>query len=408
MESNRRSGPIRTLVFRETTMKKLFVLIALMMASVSMATVHVVNLVGSSFSPANITIQQGDTVRWIKPAGGFHNVNETSHTPATFRSGEPTSSAFTYNFAFAAPLEGLFNYECEIHAPGMVGSVTVEAGGTPPTVPTNPIPNNNSTGMPTLGFLIWEDTGATHHIVQFGTANPPPVVNNNFPGMMYSYSNLAAGTQYFWKITAVNGDGETAGPIWNFTTVAPPAQATGPFPANNATNVPVNTVLAWDAADGATSYEVFFGTAEPLPSIGTIAQTTIDPAGNLNTNTTYLWRVNTINEAGTTVGQTWTFTTALPNAAGDPVLPTAFELQAAYPNPFNSSVRIGLNIAQESQTTVRIFDIVGQEVSTLVNSKLSAGEHQLEWNASGQAAGLYFLKCECAGLSQTQKLIYLP
>ncbi|MBL0063072.1 MAG: hypothetical protein IPP40_16730 [bacterium] len=48
-------------------MKKMFVLLALMLASVSMATVHTVNLVGSSFSPANITIQQGDTVRWIKP-----------------------------------------------------------------------------------------------------------------------------------------------------------------------------------------------------------------------------------------------------------------------------------------------------------------------------------------------------
>ncbi|MBL0063239.1 MAG: T9SS type A sorting domain-containing protein [bacterium] len=63
-----------------------------------------------------------------------------------------------------------------------------------------------------------------------------------------------------------------------------------------------------------------------------------------------------------------------PNAVGDPAMPVAFELQAAYPNPFNSSVRIALNVAQESQTTVRIFDIVGQEVSTLINSKLSAGE----------------------------------
>lgn len=389
-------------------MKKMFVLLALMLASVSLATVHTVNLVGSSFSPQNITIQQGDTVRWIKPAGGFHNVAETSHNPATFRSGDPTSAAFTYQFPFAAPLEGLFNYECEIHAPGMVGSVTVEAGGTPPTTPTNPIPNNNSTGMPLLGFLIWEDEGATHHIVQFGTSNPPPVVNNNFPGMMYSYSNLNPGTQYFWKITAVNGDGETAGPVWNFTTGTLPDQAANPSPPNGASSVPITTALEWNFSNGATSYEVFLGTSNPLPSIGTVTQNTITPASDLLHSTAYMWRVDASNSFGTTTGPTWNFTSEAGSAVGDKPVPTAFELQAAYPNPFNSSVRIGLNIAQESQTVVRIFDIVGQEVSTLVNSKMSAGQHQLEWNASGQAAGLYFLKCECAGISQTQKLIYLP
>lgn len=408
MFSNRRSGPTRTLVIRETTMKKMFVLLALMLASVSMATVHTVNLVGSSFSPQNITIQQGDTVRWIKPAGGFHNVAETSHNPATFRSGDPTSAAFTYQFAFAAPLEGLFNYECEIHAPGMVGSVTVEAGGAAPTTPTNPIPNDGAVDMPGLGFLIWEDEGATGHIVQFGTTNPPPVVNNNFPGMMYSYSGLTANTQYFWKITAFNDNGQTPGPIWSFTTAGPPAQVTGPFPSNSATNVPVSTILGWEAADGANGYEVYFGTSQPLPQVTTTTQTTFDPPGNLLPSTNYLWRVDAFNANGTTTGQTWSFTTEAGSAVGDKPVPTAFELQAAYPNPFNSSVRIGLNIAQESQTVVRIFDIVGQEVSTLVNSKMSAGQHQLEWNASGQAAGLYFLKCECAGISQTQKLIYLP
>lgn len=409
MNGNRRSGQKISFVFRETTMKRFVVLLALMMATVSLATVHTVNVNALSFSPANLTIQQGDTVRWIKPAGGFHNVEESNNNPPVFRSGDPTSSAFTYNFAFAAPLSGTFNYECIVHAAsGMVGTVTVEAGGNPPSTPSNPIPNNGATGMPALGFLIWEDEGATGHSVQFGTTNPPPTVNDNFGGMMFPYSGLTPNTQYFWKITAFNEHGETEGPLWSFTTAGPPPQVTGPFPDDDATNVPVTTTLAWEPSSGANGYEVYFGTSEPLQLATTTTQTTFDPPGDLATSTVYLWRVDAFGDAGSTTGLVWSFTTEAGSSAENPAAPQAFQLQAAYPNPFNSNVRIGLTVAQESPTVVRIFDIVGQEVATLVDSKLSAGEYQLEWNAAGNAAGLYFLKCECAGLTQTQKLIYLP
>lgn len=409
MFSSRRSGQSHSIVSRETMLKKILVLLALMTATISLATVHTVNVNAISFSPANLTIQQGDTVRWVKPAGGFHNVEESNGVPPVFRSGDPTSSAFTYNFAFAAPLSGTFNYECIVHAgSGMVGTVTVEAGGNPPDAPTYLGPQNGSTERPLEGTLSWNPAqGADHYIVRLGTSNPPAIVNNNFNGTTYNYTGLVVNTQYFWQITSVNDFGSADGNVWSFRTIAPPPQATGPFPANNATNVPLNTMLAWEPADGTDEYSIMFGTQEPLNQIGVIPGTTIDP-GELLNNTLYLWRVDTWNEAGGTSGQLWRLTTEVGSDAETPATPAEFQLQAAYPNPFNSNVRIGLTIAQESQTIVRIFDIVGQEVSTLVNSRLSAGEHQLEWNASGQAAGLYFLKCECAGISQTQKLIYLP
>ncbi len=90
------------------------------------ATIHVVTLSGFSFSPASITVQQGDTVRWVKTTG-FHNVAETSGVPV-FRSGDPTSSAFTYDFVFSAPLAGAYSYQCDAHfSLGMTGTVTVNA-----------------------------------------------------------------------------------------------------------------------------------------------------------------------------------------------------------------------------------------------------------------------------------------
>ncbi|MBK6764991.1 MAG: T9SS type A sorting domain-containing protein [bacterium] len=390
-------------------MKQLWLFVLLIVSSVSFATIHPVNVNALSFSPANLTVQQGDTVRWIK-TGGFHNVSEVSN-PSVFRSGEPTGSAFTYDFAFNAPLSGTYNYECEVHAgSGMVGTVTVEAGGSPPDAPTYLGPMNGATDLATSGSLQWNTAlGADHYIVRLGTSNPPAIVDADFNGTSYDYSGLSNGTQYFWQIISENDFGTADGNVWSFTTIDPlPGQANSPFPVDTATNVPITTFLGWDPADFADSYEVFIGTAEPLTSLGTTTETTITPTAALIHSTSYLWRVNSTNGAGTTTGATWHFTTEAGSAVGDRPIPTAFELGAAYPNPFNSNVRISLSIPTESFALARVYAITGREVATLLTALMSAGAHDLEWNAAGQSAGLYFLKCECAGLTQTQKLIYLP
>lgn len=377
-------------------MKKLGLLLVLLFATNCFATIHTVNLSGLSFSPQNITITQGDTVRWVK-TGGFHNVAHSATVPL-FRSGEPTSAAFTYDFAFAAPMSGLYNYECEVHAgSGMVGTVTVNAAGNPPGAPSNPIPIDNAAGMPTLGFLIWDAaTDADHYIVRFGTANPPPVVNNNFTATMYPYQDLSNGTHYFWRITAVNSFGQTDGPLWQFTTaVALPGQASNPFPANNATNVPLNTLLGWDAADFAESYEVFLGTQEPLASIGTTGLTTITPPNALQFNTTYLWRVNATNESGTTEGVTWSFSTPL-DAAAHEFIARDFRVSAPYPNPFNNTVSLSLDVASPVDVSITAFDALGRQVAILHSGVLSSGSHQIQWQAEGIASGAYYLSVRSA------------
>jgi plastocyanin len=389
-------------------MKRLFALLALFaLYSVSSATIHNVVLSGISFTPRNLTIQQGDTVRWTNQ-GGFHNVAEVS-TPPVFRSGDPTSANFTYQFIFAAPLTGTFSYECEVHAPSMSGTITVEAGGSAPDAPTYLGPQNGATNQPLDGVITWNTAqGADHYIVRLGTSNPPAIVVSNHMSTAFNYSGLTAGTQYFWQIISENDFGTGDGNIWSFTTADVPGAATNPFPTNNATNVPVNTLLGWDAGDGATSYGIYLGTAEPLAEVGATTETTFTLPSNLNHSTTYIWRVEAQNQIGEAMSDTWTFTTEAASAVDDVALPASFEVSEAYPNPFNSNVRINLSIAAENIVNVKVYDILGQEVSTLVNSKLSAGQHVLEWNANGHAAGLYLMRCDCAGLVQTQKLIYLP
>lgn len=81
-----------------------------------------VTIVGTSFQPATITIQPGDTVEWVK-SDGFHNVVAED---GSFRSGDPTSDSFNFSHTFTQP--GEYKYFCQVHGgSGMRGTIIVAA-----------------------------------------------------------------------------------------------------------------------------------------------------------------------------------------------------------------------------------------------------------------------------------------
>lgn len=88
-----------------------------------------------------------------------------------------------------------------------------------------------------------------------------------------------------------------------------PGQASGPSPAHLATGVATNATLSWTAATNATGYRVNFGTASPPPFVRN--QTTNTFSTNLAQGTTYYWRIDPTNAAGTTTGDVWQFTTGV-------------------------------------------------------------------------------------------------
>lgn len=82
-----------------------------------------------------------------------------------------------------------------------------------------------------------------------------------------------------------------------------------------------------------------------------------------------------------------------------------FKLSQNYPNPFNPSTVIKYSLSAAGKTTLRIYNLLGQEVTTLVNEVQSAGEHKVEWNACGMASGVYFYRLESNGFVQVKKMI---
>lgn len=86
-------------------------------------------------------------------------------------------------------------------------------------------------------------------------------------------------------------------------------------------------------------------------------------------------------------------------------LPNTFSLEQNYPNPFNPTTTFSFSIPYSSFVILKVFDVLGREVGTLVNEERRSGTHSVEWDASGFASGVYFYRLQSGGLSETRKLI---
>jgi hypothetical protein len=88
-------------------------------------------------------------------------------------------------------------------------------------------------------------------------------------------------------------------------------------------------------------------------------------------------------------------------------LPTRFHLDEPYPNPFNPTTKVKFSIPQSGFVSIKVYDLIGNEVSTLVNSDFTSGNHIVQWDGSGQTTGIYFVRMESGGFVQTKKVMLL-
>ena len=88
-------------------------------------------------------------------------------------------------------------------------------------------------------------------------------------------------------------------------------------------------------------------------------------------------------------------------------LPAEYALNQNYPNPFNPTTTIRYDVAQAGVVRLTIFNLLGQEVATLVSDKLTPGVYKYGWDASGFASGIYYYKMEAGSFAQARKLILM-
>jgi hypothetical protein len=88
-------------------------------------------------------------------------------------------------------------------------------------------------------------------------------------------------------------------------------------------------------------------------------------------------------------------------------LPLSFRLFQNYPNPFNPTTEIQFSIAKLSIVDLRIFDLLGREVATLVNEQRHGGTYSVKWNAGNLPSGVYFYQLRAGSFVETKKLLVL-
>jgi len=86
-------------------------------------------------------------------------------------------------------------------------------------------------------------------------------------------------------------------------------------------------------------------------------------------------------------------------------LPNDFVLYQNYPNPFNPTTTISFSIPSQSFVSLKVYDVLGNEVATLVNEEKPAGQYEVEFNSSHLASGVYFYRIQAGTFSQVKKMI---
>jgi len=149
-------------------------------------------------------------------------------------------------------------------------------------------------------------------------------------------------------------------------------------------------------------WDAIFAEAYTVISIGDMLHLWYD--GSRSPASTYLWRI------GHATLQIDTLLNKFPTALEEIELghyPEGFVLSQNYPNPFNPSTNIEFSIPKSDFVTLKVYNILGEEVATLVSGKLAAGSYKYDWNASRLASGVYMYRIQAGKFKETRKMILL-
>jgi uncharacterized delta-60 repeat protein len=91
-----------------------------------------------------------------------------------------------------------------------------------------------------------------------------------------------------------------------------------------------------------------------------------------------------------------------------PDIARRFYLAQNFPNPFNPSTRIRYTLTQSGRVTLKIFDVLGREITTLVNEIKSAGEYDVEWRPESLSSGVYIYRLQAGNAVENKKLVFMP
>ena len=256
------------------------------------------------------------------------------------------------------------------------------AGGPIMALLNNTMWDDPVTETPTLGSTeIWRivnTTGDAHpihlHLVQFQLLSRQKFNTNKFARVYMSGMGGTAPdvTPYLVGKPSPPGPGEDG---WKDTHVMFPGEVT--------------TVIARFAPQDGTSDYTFDATAEPG----------------------YVWHCHILEHEDNEMMRPMKLVPAAPEPVAkvseESVLPQSVALEQNYPNPFNPATEISFSLPVAGTVKLTVYNMLGQVVATLHDSRLEAGTHSVRWDASSVSSGIYLYRLTAGDYAQTRKMMLL-
>jgi len=288
---------------------------------------------------------------------------------------------------------------------------------TPPAPPISLAPPNASTVGATADLLWRPTTLSSSYGLQVSTdPNFASGILVNDPAVVDTF-RLVAGLDgqktYYWRTNAANPSGTGSyGSVWSFTSglAGTPSLA---YPADFQVDLPINFDLSWFTTGGAESYHLQVSTNLTFTALivdSTGLSDTSFALANLNYFTPYYWRVRASNAAygdGNWAPLRRFRTMMSTSVADDGSLPTNFSLGQNYPNPFNPITRIPYSVPFNQHVILKVYDLLGREISVLVNEEVQPGRYIALWDGSNEPSGTYFVVLRAGNFTATSKMLLL-
>ena len=289
-----------------------------------------------------------------------------------------------------------------------------------PKIPTLLSPAKYDQSQLSEARLIWNsDPSAYGFAIQVSTDSTfsstfienKPEIKDTF----FMLKGILASTKYFWRIKAIGlGVNSDFSETFSFQAGFPGVPILAE-PKHATLNVPTDPIFKWMKEPTANSYRFQLATIIQFPieamKADTVVTDTIFQISNLDPLKNHFWRVSAINAFGVSLwsntnGFKTSSVSAVENESG---VPTHFELMQNYPNPFNPSSTIRFSLPKRSLVSLKIYDVLGNEVATLVNEEKQPGVYNYELGIRNYelSSGIYFYQLRAGSFVQTKKFILL-
>ncbi len=225
-------------------------------------------------------------------------------------------------------------------------------------------------------------------------------------------AGLQAQTTYYWRVAAGNqGSASPYASPASFHTGWPlPPALVSPV---GITNVPLKPTFVWRKCP-ATSYHIRVLNIASLPGVVVIdtvvTDTTLVCQTTLQALKNHSWTVTATNSAGESdlsVEARFRTTSIVSVTSGDGTVPMEYLLAQNYPNPFNPTTTIAFSVAQSGMTTLKVYDLLGREVATLIEDVVPMGTYSIVFEADRLPSGTYFYVLTSGPTRMVKKMMLL-